>query len=162
MDRDICQDLSSTKTWQMNLSRCYQRSIDNKILQWIKKLSRIYRPDRKYLYGLRYLSRFYREKFSESSMDRYYDKISRDKKMKSSIERNLSRSCRGWRKKFFKRREKHIKMNATSKQLNIDPINILSSQNISQQENAKHSKIQKKEHTHTHNKSNQFYFSKTS
>ena len=40
-------------------------------------------------------------------------------------------------------------MNATSKQLNIDPINILSSQKISQQENAKHSKIQKKEHTHT-------------
>ena len=93
MDQDICQDLSSTKTWQMNLSRCCQRFVDSKILQWIEKLSRIYQPDRKYPYGLRYVSRFYWEEFSESSMDRYCDKISRDKKMKSSIERNLSRIC---------------------------------------------------------------------
>ena len=64
------------------------------------------------------------------------------------------------KKRGFSRREKHREMNATSKLSTKHPSDILSSQN-SIQHRCK-AFIDPKTHTHTLNKSNQFYISKTS
>ena len=78
---------------------------------------------------------FYREK--KEGLDR-----------RESVE-DLSRSYRAWRKGDFQRREKHIKMNATSKQLKHRyNQHIKLSKTSLNKKNAKYSWIQK--HTHTH------------
>ena len=64
------------------------------------------------------------------------------------------------KKRSFSREEKHIKMNATSKilkQRSIQHVNL--SKHLS---TYKHSIHRSKTHTHTQNKSNQFYISITS
>ena len=87
----------------------------------------------------------------EVLMDQDSIKICREKKKEGLDRRESVEKLSRLRKEGFSRREKHIEMNATSKLLNKDPINMLSSQNISQQIckafiNPKHT------HTHTHTK----------
>ena len=73
----------------------------------------------KHLDGSRSSQRFYSRRNLETSMNRDSIKICREKEKeelnrRESIE-DLSRSCRAWKKWVFQRREKHIEMNATSK-----------------------------------------------
>ena len=134
-----------------------------KIPRWIEKLLRIYHSDKKLLDGLKKLLSIYQE---EVQKPRWIEIAIRSVKtrMKGSIEENLSRICREAveleEKEFFKE-EKHKEMNATSKLLkhrsnqHIKLSKHLSSYLQSNQD-PKHT------HTHTQNKSNQFYISKTS
>ena len=86
-----------------------------------------------------------------SLMDRGSVEISIEKR-KEGLDRkefvdDLSRSCRAWRKQFFKGGKTHKDECNQASNSTKDPINMLSSQNISQQ-------ICKafidSEHTHTH------------
>ena len=128
--------------------------------RWIEKLSRIYRRDRE----LKNLAWWIEEAVDilsrrnlETSMDWKSVKICREKE-KEGLDR--SEICRGSvelkEKEFFKKGKTYK-----------DPINMLSSENISQhicKTFIKHvrARAHTHTHTHTHNKSNQFYISKTS
>ena len=141
MDRDICRALNLNKNEYVEvLSRIYWRQ---KHLDRSKKLSRIYRKETQKSWWI--------EIPLESVETR---------RKKGSIEGNLSRSYQVWRKWVFRRRKKHIEMNAISKLLknrSNQHIKLLKHLLTNMQS------IQRsKTHTHTHNKSNQFYISKTS
>ena len=71
----------------------------------------------------------------------------------------VSRSYQDCLKTVFQRREKHRYKYNKACYTNQDPNNILSSQNRLSTKNVKH---MDPKHTHTLNKSNQFYISKTS
>ena len=131
-----------------------------KVPRWIKILSRIYRLDRKFLDG----SRSYRDKFQKAQWIEIMLTSVETRRKRGSIEVNLLRIYREAveleEKRFFKE-EKSKEINATSKLLKHR-----SNQHI---ELSKHlltymQSIQdpKCTHTHTLNKSNQFYISKTS
>ena len=99
----------------------------------------------------------------ESSLDRNCANFCRERNEglnRCKFVEDLSRSCRAWRKGVFQREEKHIEMNATSKLLNHR-----SNQHVKLSKTSFNKKIQSihdPEHTHTLNKFNQFYISKTS
>ena len=126
-----------------------ERCTQLKDLDGSRQLLRSYRASRKFFNGLKQLSRSCREC---------------DKKQLKGLDRQpscreVSRSCRDYLKKKISRREKHRhecnQACYTTKNLN----NILSSQNHLNKKTVKHIDLK---HTHTLNKSNQFYISKTS
>ena len=98
MDWDICRALNLDKNEYVEvLSRIYRRL---KHLDRSKKLSRIYRKETQ------------KSRWIEIPLESV-----KTRRKKDSIEGNLSRSCQVWRKWVFRRRKKHIEMNATSKLL---------------------------------------------
>ena len=139
-----------------------------KLPRWIEQLSSSYQPNRNFLNG----SRIYREAIetnSEISMDWKCDKIYREKKKEGL---NRCEVIELDKKEFFKERKTQRDECKQASYSNIDPINMLSSQKHlstkkkkkkknNNNNNANHSLIQNT-HTHTLNKSNRFYISKTS
>ena len=129
-----------------------------KVPRWIEKLSRIYRPDRKFLDG----SRSYRDKFQKAWWIEIALTSIEKRRMRGLIDANLSRICREAveleENEFFKER-KNTEMNATSKLLKhrSNQHVKLSKISLKKNKNAKHS--WSKTHTHTLNKSNQFFIS---
>ena len=125
------ENLLITNSWQMNMSRCYRESVDGKIPRWIKKLSRIYWPDRNFLNGLR----IYREDIETNSRKLWWIEDAIRSVEKSSprvlidgyllrpVEKLLSLI-----KSIFQRREKHINECNQASYSTKDPNNILSSQ----------------------------------
>ena len=155
--------LSRICQWQKYFdgSRFYRESINqtksfSMDQEAVEKLSRIYRPDSKLLDG----SRSYQDKFQKARWIKIALTSIVKRRKRGSINANLSRSCQAWRKWVFQREEKHIEMNATSKLLKHKPNQHvkLSKTSLKKKKNAKHPWFK----THTHNKSNQFYISKTS
>ena len=105
------ENLSSTNSRQINLSRCYREFVDIKIPRWIEQLSRIYRPNRNFLNG----SRICRKAIETNSRKlRWIEDVLRSVKKRSprvSIVSYLSRSVKkllSLIKTVFQRREKHI------------------------------------------------------
>ena len=93
-------------------------------------------------------------------MDRESVEIYREKIKKGSIKRNCREAVELEEKEGFSIREKHKEMNATSKLLkHRSNQHIKLSKHLLTYKQIIH---RSKTHTHTHNKSNQFYISKTS
>ena len=91
-----------------------------KIPRWIKKLSTMYRPDRKLFDGAKKLSRFYREKPRDLDGSKFRQDLSRKEERMAQLKRTCWGSIEklsSLKKKSFSRREKHIEMNAASKLL---------------------------------------------
>ena len=148
MDRHICRYLASTKSRQRWLCR---GAVDGKIPRWIKKLSRIYRLDRRSLDGSKKLSSIYQEETQKPC-----DKICQDKKKKGLNRSKSVEELLSLKKMSFSRRKKHNEMNATSK--------ILKHRSNQHNKLSKHlstymQSIQDPKHIHTLNKSNKFYIS---
>ena len=148
----------------MNLLRCCQGSIDGKntlmdreavenlsarqkVSRWIEKLSRIYREEVQKPWWI---------EIAITSIEK--------RRKRGSIETNLSRiyqeAVELEEKEFFKE-EKHKEMNATSKLLKHKTNQHIK---LSKYLSTYMQSIQDPKHTHTHtlNKSNQFYISRTS
>ena len=137
-----------------------QEFVDDKKPWWINKLSRNYRTDRNFLDG----SGICRETIKKNSRKlRWIKDVLRSVEKSSprvSIAGHLSRSYRAWWKTVFQRREKSINECNQASYSTKDPKNILSFQkHLSTKKTVKH--LDPK-HTHTLNKSNQFYISKKS
>ena len=108
--------LSSTNSRQ----NCIKNLLTTKIPRWIKKLSRIYQPDRKLLDGSKKLSRIYREETQKPRWIEITIRYVEARRRRGSIEENLSRICREaveLEEKESFNEEKHKEMNATSKPL---------------------------------------------
>ena len=143
-----------------------------KICRWQKYLdgSRIYREFigqtkslENWLDGSKNLSRFYQEETQKSRWIENAIRSIEKRRKKGSIKDNLSRICQEVveleENEFFKE-EKHKEMNATSKLLNQrSNQHIKLSKHLSTNMQSIH---RSKTHTHTPNKFNQFYISKTS
>ena len=132
--------------------------------EYVEVLSRIYRR-LKHLDRSKKLSRIYRKETQKSRWIEIPLESVKTRRKKDSIEGNLSRSCQVWRKWVFRRRKKHIEMNATSKllkQRSNQHVKLLKHLTTCMQSIHRSKKKKKKTHTHTLNKSNQFYISKTS
>ena len=88
------ENLSSTNSRQMNLSRCYRESVDDKIPRWIENLSN----RQKLSQWIENPSKSYQDKFQKTLMDRRCVKIYRENTVQGSqqiaICQDLSRSCR--------------------------------------------------------------------
>ena len=135
-------------------------------LDGLKKLSRFYWEETQKSRWTEKLSRCYREGREHRKFSRWIEDLSRflsRLKKEGSIEMNLSRIYREaveLEEKEFSRREKHIKMDATSKLLNQrSKQHIKLSKHLSTYVQSIH---RSKTHTHTHNNYNQFYISKIS
>ena len=126
-----------------------------KIHQWIEQLS----ARQKLSQWIENLSRSY-----DSSMDRRCDKICQKRSPRVLIDSYLSRICQEAveldKKQFLKRKKNTQKWMQPSKLLNQDPNNILNFQK--HHLTRKMQSIHDSKHTHTLNKSNQFYILKTS
>ena len=148
----------------MNLSRCCRESVDDKNTSMDREVVENLSARQKVTWWIKEAVEHLSRRNLETSMDWDCDKICREKKKvgldRNEFVRDLSRSCRAWRKSVFKEGKNTKRWMQQTSYSNIDPINILNSQNISQHI-CKAFKIQKT-HTHTLNKSNQFYISKTS
>ena len=136
----------------MNLSRCCWESVDGKDTSMdreaVENLSAIQKVSRWIKEIVEHLSR----QSPEISMERdcinfYWDKKKEGLDRYKFVE-DLSRSYRAWRKGVFQRREKHIKMNATSKLLkHRSNQHIKLSKHLSKNMQSIH---RYKTHTHTH------------
>ena len=156
MDWGIYRNLLSIKSQQKWICRgAIEDLLMTKVPWWIENLLRIYWPN----IELRNLAQWIEEAVEnllrrnpEISMDWESVKICLEKKKegldrKESIQ-NLSISCWAWKKKVFQRREKHIKMNAVSKQLNQRSNQYVKlSKHLSSNMQSIH---RSKTHTHTH------------
>ena len=176
MDRgsiEICRALNLDKyeilSWNSVkvLSRICRGAVENlsmaKSPRWIKKLSRSYRPDRNFLDE----SRICQETIETNSKKfQWIENAIRSVEVKSprgSIDRKRSRICRDAveldKKQFFKERKNTKKWMQTSKLLNQR-----SNQHFKLSKSSLDKKMQSihrsKNHTHTLNKSNQFYKNK--
>ena len=144
----------------MNLLRCCRGSVDGKThLDGL----RIYWADRM----IRNMARWIEEAVENLSrrnpeilMDRESFKIYWEKEKEGLDRRESVEKLSSLKKTGFSRREKHIEMNATSKLIkHRSNQHIKLSKHLSTYKQRIH---RSKTHTHTHNKSNQFYISKTS
>ena len=147
-DREAIKLLSSRSQSSMDRESVEDVSTRQKVSRWIEKLLKSYR-----------------DKVQKSRWIEIALTFVETRRKKGLIEVNLSRICQEpvelEEKRFFKE-EKHIKMNATSKLLKQG-----SNQHVKLSKaslNKKNVKHLDPKHTHTHtlNKSNQFYISKTS
>ena len=132
--------------------------------QWIKNLSKIYRPGRKFLDGSKKLSRSYRDTVQKARWIEYAIRSIKKRRQRGSIDANLLRIC--WEaveleeNEFFKERKNTKRWMQTSKLLKHR-----SNQHVKLSKTSLNKKMQSiydPKHTRTLNKSNQFYISKTS
>ena len=132
--------------------------------QWIKYLSKIYRPDRKFLDGSKKLSRSYRDTVQKARWIEYAIRSIKKRRQRGSIDANLLRIC--WEaveleeNEFFKERKNTKRWMQTSKLLKHR-----SNQHVKLSKTSLNKEMQSihdPKHTRTLNKSNQFYISKTS
>ena len=93
--------------------------------QWIKNLSKIYRPGRKFLDGSKKLSRSYRDTVQKARWIEYAIRSIKKRRKKGSIDAKLSSLIKRSFSKRGKTQRDECKQASYS---NIDPINMLSSQ----------------------------------
>ena len=164
MDWHICQDLLSTKSRQKWICR---DAIDYlsmaKIPRWIENILAKQKVARWIEETIEHLSR----QSPESLMDWECVNFCQEKK-KERLDRNESvEVCREAVKleenEFFKKRKNTKRWMQQASYSNLDPIIKLSSQkHLFTRKSKAFIEPKTDTHTHTHNKSNQFYISKTS
>ena len=142
----------------MNLLRCCQESVNGKNTLMDREVVENLSSRQKVAWWIKEAIEHLSRRNLETSMDQDCDKICQDKKKEGLNRRESIEKLSSLKKMSFSRRKNTKRWMQQASYSNIDPINILSSQNISQHI-CKAFMIQK---THTHNKFNQFYISKTS
>ena len=132
----------------MNLLRCYRGSVNSKSTLMDREAIKNLSTRQKVSWWIEKLSRSYRDKFQRARWIKIALTTVKKRRKRGSIDVSLSRICRKAIKleenRFFKERKNtHVKLSKTTL-------------------NKKMQNIHDPKHTHTQNKSNQFYISKTS
>ena len=112
MDRGSVENLSSTNSQHMNLSRCCQETVDCKNALMDREAIENLSSKQKLSRWIENLSRSYRDKFQKVSMDRRCIKICREKEAQGSRWIVICLEVVKLDKNRFFKEEKNTQMNA--------------------------------------------------